>query len=95
MPNAHRDTYCNKLGEHRNSLHHRVEQVSDTKLDNIKHISYKVFGFTLSLLDFGYGFSLQSALLKQGVCVNIFWIALCGFLFKVIKTSVVNNACHI
>jgi hypothetical protein len=51
--NTHRDTYCHKLGEHRSSLHHRAEQVSDTKLDNIKHISCKVFGLTLSLLDFG------------------------------------------
>jgi len=55
--NTHRATYCYKLGEHRNSLHHRVEQVSDTKLDNIKHISCKEFGLTLSLLDFGYGYS--------------------------------------
>jgi hypothetical protein len=43
--NTHRATYCHKLGEHRSSLHRRVEQASDTKLDNIKHISRKFDAF--------------------------------------------------
>jgi hypothetical protein len=76
----------------RSSLHHRVEHVSDTKLDNITRISCKVFGVTRSLLDYGYGLSCQSAFLKA-VYIS-FQDRLIWFHIYISQDRVVNNACY-